>query len=125
MAMWIAAAIFAALMLMLSLYVLSLSGHFPSEHRAPALRGTGGTALMIMCSIIATAALVAGMVAAWQQAPLFMLIIGGGASVLAAPLVLTNFPDRFVNGRAALVVFSSAVLFCAAALYAIATSSLS
>jgi hypothetical protein len=119
MVMWIAAAIFAALMLMLSLYVLSLSGHFPPEHRAPALRGRGGATLMIACSIVAVATLGAGIAAAWQQTPLVAMIIGGGAGVLAAPLILTNFSDRFVNGRAALVVFSGSAALCAGALYAI------
>jgi len=35
-------------------------------------------------------------------------VIGAGAAVLAAPLLLRPLPDAFVNGRAALVAFASA-----------------
>ena len=38
-------------------------------------------------------------------------MIGGGAMVLAAPLILRLFPDRFLDGRGALIVFSAAALF--------------
>jgi hypothetical protein len=37
---------------------------------------------------------------AWQHVPLPAAVIGGGAMVLFAPLLLQPFPDSFVNGRA-------------------------
>lgn len=117
MEMWIAAAIFAALMLALSLYVLSLSGHFPPEHRAPALQGAAGTSVMAVSAALAVVALTAGIAAGWHRMPLVAMIIGGGAGMLLAPLVLTNFSDRFVNGRGALVAFSGAAALCAIAIY--------
>ena len=40
---------------------------------------------------------------AWQHVPLYAAVIGGGAMVLFAPLLLQPFPDSFVNGRRGLV----------------------
>ena len=37
-------------------------------------------------------------------------MIGGGAVALAAPFALRPFPDAFVNGRGALVIFAGASL---------------
>jgi len=41
-------------------------------------------------------------------------VIGGGGTVLAAPLLLRPFPDSFVNGRGALVTFSGLSLLMTA-----------
>jgi hypothetical protein len=38
------------------------------------------------------------------------VVIGGGAVVLFAPLVLQFLPDRFVDGYGALLAFSGAAL---------------
>jgi hypothetical protein len=35
-------------------------------------------------------------------------VIGAGAAMLAAPLLLRPLPDPFVNGRAALLAFAGA-----------------
>jgi hypothetical protein len=63
---------------------------------------------------IAAAAVAAGLAAAWPALPWPAAVIGGGAMVLAAPLVLRVFSDRFVDGRGALVAFAGA-----AALFAV------
>jgi hypothetical protein len=96
-----------ALVLVLSLYGLTVSGHFPEEHRDPALRVGSGPLLLwgtiALCGLLTLAALLF----AWQRVPLYAAVIGGGAMVLAAPLLLQPFPDSFVNGRRGLVIFAA------------------
>lgn len=104
---------FAVLLLAAALYVLSLSGHFPAEHRGAALRGMTGGALMAVTALVVAAAVVAGAVIAWSSLPLAVLVIAAGAGVLAAPLILTSFPDTFVNGRGALFAFAGMAAACA------------
>lgn len=108
---------FAALLLAAALYGLSLSGHFPAEHRGPALRGAGGTALMAITALIVVAAVTGGVAIAWPSLPLAILVIAAGAGVLLAPLILTGFPDVFINGRSALVVFAMATTACTTLIY--------
>jgi hypothetical protein len=99
-------AVFMALVLVLSLYGLTVSGHFPEEHRAATLRTAGGQVLLWgtigLCIVLAVTALAL----AWQRVPLYAAVIGGGAMVLLAPLLLQPLPDNFVNGRWSLVVFT-------------------
>jgi hypothetical protein len=102
--------LFMALMLAASLHGLAASGHFPRRYKASAsgfgpIALFGSMALIIVC-------LAAGTLAALHLIPWYAAIIGGGISVLAAPLVLQWFPDGFVDGRGALVAFAglSAVL---------------
>jgi hypothetical protein len=40
--------------------------------------------------------------------PWYAAVIGGGLAILAAPLVLQNFTDRFVDGRGSLMSFAGA-----------------
>ena len=110
---------FAALVLAVALYALSLSGHFPSEHRGAALRGASGTIFIGVTAVLALASLAFGVGAGWSKVPWYVLIIAGGAAVLAAPLVLMKFPDQFVNGRGALAAFSGITAASAATLYAL------
>jgi hypothetical protein len=99
-------ALFMALVLVLSLYGLTVSGHFPEEHRDASLRAGLGPLLlwgtMALCAILTLAALAF----AWQRLPLYAAVIGGGAMVLFAPLLLQPFPDSFVNGRQGLLIFA-------------------
>jgi asparagine N-glycosylation enzyme membrane subunit Stt3 len=100
-------ALFMALVLVLSLYGLTVSGHFPEEHRSPSLRVGSGPLLLwgtiALCAVLTLGALLF----AWQQLPLYAAVIGGGAMVLFAPLLLQPFPDSFVNGRRGLVTFAA------------------
>lgn len=107
---------FAAIMLGVSLYGLALSGHFPAEFRDQTLKSAAGTALLGASAIAALAALALGLFAAWPRLPWFMLVIGGGAGVLLAPLVLAAFSDRFVDGRGALIVFPAGAIALAVVL---------
>ncbi len=100
--------LFMLLVLMLSLHGLAAAGHFPRERRAPALRSVAGTFILFGSLTVAAICLAAGLAAAWQRIPWYAAVIGGGAIALLAPLVLQLFPDRFVDGRVALVSFAGA-----------------
>lgn len=98
--------LFMALVLVLSLFGLTVSGHFPQEHRAASLRT--GTGMLVLWGTIAVccALTLAAAVFAWQYVPLPAAVIGGGAMMLFAPLLLQPFPDSFVNGRRGLLIFA-------------------
>ena len=98
-------ALFAALLLALALHGLAASGQFPREHRAPALATGMGPFVLYGSIAVAILCLLAGFVSAWRMIPWYAAVIGGGLAILAAPLVLQQFPDRFVDGRAALLSF--------------------
>lgn len=100
-------AVFMALILALALYGLAVSGHFPSEHRAPPLRDGLGAALLWGTMALALLLLLVALVFAAVHLPVYAAVIGGGAMLLAAPLLLQPFPDSFVNGRSALLTFAA------------------
>src|SRR3979490_220086 len=81
-------AIFMALLLALALHGLSASGHFPREHRAPALSSGLGRAILYGSIAAALICLVVAIVGAWRSIPWYAAIIGGGLAILCAPLVL-------------------------------------
>jgi hypothetical protein len=99
-------AVFMALVLVLSLYGLTVSGHFPEEHRAASLRTGGGQALLWGTIALCIALALSAVAFAWQRIPMSAAIIGGGAMVLIAPLLLQPLPDSFVNGRRGLLTFT-------------------
>jgi hypothetical protein len=102
-----------ALLLVFSLHTLAASGQFPREHRAPAL--TSGLGVIVLYGSIAVAmtSLVVALSAAWRLVPWYAAVIGGGLAILAAPVVLQQFPDRFVDGRASLLSFAAAAALLA------------
>jgi hypothetical protein len=112
-------ALLIALVLCTALSALAASGHFPHRHRAPSLRGGLGRAILFGACGLPALALVIGGAAAWRIVPWPSAVIGGGAAILAAPLVLRPLPDRFVNGRAGLLVFTGAAVLLALALAAL------
>ena len=74
--------LFMANVLMLALYGLTISGHFPAEHRAEHLR-TGAGPLLLWATIAATAAAaVITLLFAWRLIPWYAAVIGGGAMLL-------------------------------------------
>ena len=109
-------AVFVALTLLASLQALSASGHFPKTSRLPPIaQGSGPTVLW--ASIFLTAvSFVAGLGAAWMLIPWYAAVIGGGVSILLAPLALQVFPDRIVDGKIALVGFAATAVVLAALL---------
>ena len=103
-----ALALFIALVLSVALTVLAASGHFPPEHRAASLRSGLGRIILFGACVISALALVVGAAVAWLVLPWPAAVIGAGAAMLAAPLLLRPLPDPFVNGRAALLAFAGA-----------------
>ena len=107
--------LFTALVLCAALGALAASGHFPHEHRAPALRRGFGRVLLIGACALAALSLAVGGAQAWRILPWPAAVIAAGTAILGAPLLLRPLPDRFVNGRAALLAFSGlSVLFALA-----------
>ncbi|MGA7486704.1 MAG: hypothetical protein WBW74_07170 [Xanthobacteraceae bacterium] len=100
--------LFTALLLAFSLHTLAASGQFPRAHRAPALASGLGVIILYGTIAVATTSLVVALLAAWRLVPWYAAVIGGGLAILAAPLVLQKFPDRFVDGRASLLSFAVA-----------------
>jgi hypothetical protein len=107
-AVWIPLALFTTLLLLVSLHALAASGQFPREHRAPALMSGGGAIVLYGTIAVALISLLAALFAAWWLIPWYAAVIGGGLAILAAPLVLQQFSDRFVDGRTSLVSFAGA-----------------
>lgn len=109
---WLALGLLMGTVLMAALYGLAASGHFPGEFRPPTLqRGWG--ALVLWGTMIATGlAAATALVLAWRVLPWYATVIGGGAVLLFAPLLLQPLPDSFVNGRRGLLVLATgAVVF--------------
>ena len=108
--------IFAALLLAAALLALSASGHFPRRADAP---GDPGALALSVSMFAGAAATAVGLVAAWRHLPWPPAVIAGGLAILAAPLVLQQFPDRFVDGRGSLVAFGGGAVVLAAILLVI------
>jgi hypothetical protein len=106
--------LFMALLLVISLLGLAAAGHFPREHgKGPA---RAGSPILFGSLAVAGACLLAALVGAWRHVPWYAAIIGGGAMILFTPLALRPLPDAFVDGPAALLVFSGLAVLLAAAL---------
>jgi hypothetical protein len=107
-------ALFLALLAAAALLALAASGHFP--HRAMPLRTRGGAAILYGSLALAAVSLAVGFIAAARQVPWTALVIGGGAVLLAAPLILRALPDWFVDGKAAPLTFAGAAALIALAM---------
>jgi len=105
--------VFAALLLAGALLALSASGHFPRRGDAP---GDPGALALSVSMLAGAAATAAGLIAAWRHLPWPSAVIAGGLAILAAPLVLQQFPDRFVDGRGSLAAFGGGAVVLAAIL---------
>lgn len=99
--------------LALSFYGLALSGHFPAEHRAPALRGSIGRLVVDGSMLMALAALAITIWFGLRSVAWPYLVLGGGTMALSAPLILPRFSDPFIDGRGGLVTFASSAALAA------------
>jgi hypothetical protein len=115
-------AIFVALLLTASLHGLAASGHFPREHRTPSLSSGLGPTILFGSILVVIVCIAIGIGTTVRLIPWYAAIIGGGLSVLSAPLILQRFADNFVDGRGALIAFSIASVAFALLLIWIATS---
>jgi hypothetical protein len=104
---WFDLLLFMLLLAAASLFGLAASGQFPREYRALSLQSPMGAVILFGSLAVVLVALLAGLLFAWQTIPWYAAVIGGGAPVLFAPLLLRPLPDPFVNGRAALLFFST------------------
>ncbi len=107
-------AVFMGLVLVLSLYGLTVSGHFPREFRAPSLTSAAGKTVLWSTLAVAACLAVFALAFAWWRVPAYAAIIGGGGMVLIAPLLLQPLPDSIVNGRRGLLIFTALGLGLAA-----------
>ncbi len=112
--LWLA--IFAGLILAVTLQLLAASGHFPLAVRGANMRTRSAAVLLWVSLAVTLAALCAGAIAGGQRLPWQGLIIAGGLALLTGPLILQKLPDRFVDGHAALVTFAAGAAMCAVAL---------
>jgi hypothetical protein len=110
---WFDLILFMVLLAAVSLHGLAASGQFPREHRVASLQSAAGAAILYGSIAVAMLSLMAGLLFAWQTIPWYAAVIGGGAPILFAPLLLRPLPDQFVNGRAALLSFSAAAAIIA------------
>lgn len=106
-------ALFMGSLLALSLLALAASGHFPREHRAPALASGLGPIVLFGSIAVSIAGLLVALAAAWRLIPWYAAVIGGGLAILLAPLLLQRFSESFVDGRGALLVFALNGSLCA------------
>ena len=104
---WFDLLLFMTLLAAASLYGLAASGQFPREHRTEPLRSAAGAAILYGSMAVTMLSLLAGLFFAGQTIPWYAAVIGGGAPVLFAPLLLRSWSDQFVNGRGALLSFST------------------
>lgn len=114
---WTALIIFVCAVEAAALYGLALSGHFPAEYRPETLRHGWGAALLWATALATAVSLCVVLLAAAPVIPWPVLVIGAGAMLLFAPLLLRPFPDAFVNGRRALLAFSAGTVVFAALLW--------
>jgi hypothetical protein len=105
---WLWFGCFTGGVLAVALYGLTASGHFPGEARSERLKGGSG-ALVLWGTLAVTALAAAGLLLkAWWVLPWHLAVIGGGAMLLFAPLLLQPLPNSFVDGRRGLIAFSAA-----------------
>ena len=114
---WVALGLLMGSVLFVALYGLAASGHFPAEFRPERMqRGWGAQVLWgtMMATGLAGAAV---LVLAWRALPWYAIVIGGGAALLFAPLLLQPLPDSFVNGRRGLLVLAAGAVILAALMW--------
>ncbi len=115
---WLQTVEFAAFILLIALHALSASGQFPKEHRTASLADRFGSLVLFGSIFVTLICLVVAVFIASKTLPWYAAIIGGGISLLVAPLVLQSFPDKFVDGRSSLLTFSTAALLVLFAMWA-------
>ncbi len=115
---WFELMLFMLAVGLFALYGLTFSGHFPAEFRAPKLKTASGTIILWATLAAACFATILALAVALPVLPWSASIIGAGVMLLATPLLLRPFPDRFVNGPAALIVLAAGALLAAFGLLA-------
>lgn len=104
---WPSFVIFSAFVLVIAVFGLAFSGHFPAAKQKPEMRGWPGRLLLWTSAVSAAlaGAKMFGLAASVLTFP--VAIIAGGAALLTAPLVLQRLPDAFVDGRCGLMTLAA------------------
>jgi hypothetical protein len=110
---WIWLGYFMAGVLAVALYGLTASGHFPVEARSERLKSRRGALVLWGTLAVTVLAALSMLLKSWWILPWYLQVIGGGAMLLFAPLLLQPLPDSFVNGRRGLLVFSAGAILLA------------
>jgi hypothetical protein len=111
-------ALFVLAITLLTLYGLTVSGHFPFELRSKGLQTPIGTIVIGVTLLLAAVAALIVLVIALDVLPWTAIVLAGGAALLAGPLLLRVFPDEFVDGIAGMVTFALAAIATALILWA-------
>src|SRR5579875_982714 len=80
----------------------------PRVRRDPTFTSLAGRAVLFGTMAVMVVSLIAVMTVVWRLIPWYAVVIGGGLAVLAAPPILQQCPDRFVDGRASLLSLAGA-----------------
>jgi hypothetical protein len=110
---WVALGLLMGCVLLAALYGLAASGHFPAEFRPQTLQRGWGVLVLWGTMLGTSLAGATALVLAWRALPWYATVIGGGAMLLFAPLLLQPLPDSFVNGRRGLLAFCAAAVILA------------
>ena len=111
-------ALFVIGVTLLTLCGLTVSGHFPFAARSNELKTFIGTFVIGATILSSGVAAVILIVVAVDLLPWTTIVIGGGAAVLAGPLLLRVFPDDFVDGIVGMLTFAAAAIVAALLLLA-------
>lgn len=98
--------LFMAMALTICMFIVVAAGHFPAHSRATARRTVSGTIVLWGSISAVVASAVCALTFAFVALPWYAAIIGGGLMVLAAPLLVQPFPNRIVDGKAALLALA-------------------
>ena len=104
---------------LLTLYGLTVGGHFPFELRTKELQTRIGGFVIGATLVTSGLAAIIMIVVAFSVLPWPAIIIGGGGALLAGPLLLRALPDDFVDGVAGLLSFAAAAIVVALLLLAL------
>lgn len=104
---WLELAVFTAAVLVISAFVITVAGQFPSEHRKPGLASTAGTVILWLTIAAVGVSGLATITFAWATLPWYAAVISAGLMILIAPYMLHPLPDWIINGRTGLVVLAA------------------
>jgi len=98
--------LFMGAVLVVAAFIVAVSGHFPAEHRKPALAGPAGTAIIVATSLVVAGSGLLALHLAWRDLPWYAAVLGAGPMILAGPYMLHPLPDRVVNGASILLLLA-------------------
>jgi hypothetical protein len=114
---WGCLALLMGTVLLVALYGLCVSGYFPAEYRPAKLQRGWGLVVLWSTLIAAGLAGVTALILGWRTLPWYAIVIGAGAVLLFAPLLLQPLPDSIVNGRRGLLAFAAGAVLLAALMW--------